>query len=84
MASFTEQLDAASLEVFNEACKRPYPQQCVFFLNAFWDECGDQAEFIYAIANSCFRIADMNAKGIKYIHLYQEGTDLDFGIYLDV
>lgn len=82
-AGFVDRLDEKSLEVFNEASQRPYPQQCVFFLNAFWDECGDQAEYIYAVTNTIFRMADMTAKGVSYIHLYQEGVDLDFdmGLY---
>jgi hypothetical protein len=52
-------------------------------LNAFWDEFGDQAEFIYAASYATIRKADMEAKGISYVHLYDEGADLDFdmGLY---
>jgi len=82
--SFIEKLDEKSLEVFNNATAKNSSSQCMFFLNAFWDEFGDQAEFIFAVANQIFRIADMKAKGIMFVHLYEEGKDLDFdmGIYL--
>ena len=36
--------------------------------------CVAQSEFIYSIANKIFRMADMNAKGIQYVHLYEEGA----------
>jgi len=76
-------LDQKSLEIFNTNCKKPVSEQCMFFLNAFWDEFGDQAEFIYAVSNQVFRMADMKAKNVSFIHLYKEGNDLDFdlGIY---
>jgi len=81
--SFVEKLDEKSLEVFNGACSKSSSNQAMFFLNAFWDEFGDQAEFIYAVSNQIFRLADMKAKGIMFVHLYDEGKDLDFdmGIY---
>jgi len=47
--SFTEKLDEKSLTAFSEACKKPFSEQAQFFLNAFWDEFGDQAEVIYSI-----------------------------------
>jgi len=81
--SFTEKLDEKSLEVFNAACSKNCSSQAMFFLNAFWDEFGDQSEFIFAVSNQIFRMADMKAKGIMFVHLYDEGKDLDFdmGIY---
>jgi len=81
--SFIEKLDQKSLDVFNAACSKNSSSQAMFFLNAFWDEYGDQAEFIYAVSNAIFRLADMKAKGIQFVHLYEEGKDLDFdmGIY---
>jgi hypothetical protein len=33
---------------FMEVCKRPFSQQAVAFLNAYWPEAKDEAEFIYA------------------------------------
>jgi len=82
--AFKEKLDEKSLKVFNDACSKNSSSQAMFFLNAFWDEYGDQAEFIYAVANQIFRMADMKAKGISLVHKYDEGKDLDFdmGIYM--
>lgn len=81
--AFKDSLSPESLAIFNTAAHKPFSEQCVFFLNAFWSEYGDQSEFIYSIANKIFRMADMNAKGIQYVHLYEEGQDLDFdmGLY---
>jgi len=81
---FVEKLDAKSLEVFNAACAKNSSNQAMFFLNAFWEEFGDQAEFIYAGSNQVFRMSDMKAKGVSFVHLYEEGKDLDFdmGIYM--
>ena len=69
--SFVEKLDEKSLAVFSEAAKRPFSQQCVFFLNAFWTEFGSQAEYIYSVINPLFKQAEMNAQGISLIHLYE-------------
>jgi len=82
--AFLEKLDEKSLKVFNDACAKNSSSQAMFFLNAFWDEYGDQAEFIYAVSNQIFRMADMKAKGISLVHKYEEGKDLDFdmGIYM--
>jgi hypothetical protein len=82
--AFKEKLDEKSLKVFNDACAKNSSSQAMFFLNAFWDEYGDQAEYIYAVANQIFRMADMKAKGISLVHKYDEGRDLDFdmGIYM--
>jgi len=53
-------------------------------LNAFWDEYGDHAEQIYTVAWETIKKADMRWKGTQYVHLYDEGNDLDFdmGLYL--
>jgi len=80
--SFTEKLDAEGLEFFNTTCKKPFSQQAVAFLNAYWDEVGDQAEFVFNCAWETFKYADMHAKGVSYVHLYEEGNDLDFNIGL--
>lgn len=76
--SFIEKLDEKSLEVFNEAAVRPFSQQAVFFLNAFWAEFADQAEYIYAVVWHIVCQGDMEAKGVMYVHQYEEGFDLDF------
>jgi len=80
--SFTEKLDPGSLEAFNKACKKKFSEQACFFLNAFWDEFGTQAEFIYSIAWLFIKNADMRVKGVKYLHLYEEGNELDFDMSL--
>jgi len=80
--AFTQKLDAASLEFFNEVSKRTFSQQACAFLNAYWEEVGDQAEFIFSFAWETIKYADMHAKGCSYVHLYEEGDDLDFNIGL--
>jgi len=81
--SFTEKLDEKSLAAFTVACKKPFSEQAQFFLNAFWDEYGDQSEMIYSVHWEVLKKADMRHKGTQYIHLYDEGCDLDFdmGLY---
>jgi len=81
--SFTEKLDKASLDAFSVACKKPFSEQAQFFLNAFWEEYGDQAENIYAVSWEIIKKADMRWRNVTYVHLYDEGNDLDFdmGLY---
>jgi len=82
MTSFTEKLDAESMEYFNEVAHKPFQQQAVAFLNAYWPEVNTQAEFIFSVAWEVIKYADMSSKGISLIHLYEEGCDLDFDIGL--
>jgi len=82
MTSFTEKLDTDSLNFFNEVCKRPFSQQAVAFLNAYWPEVHTQAEFLYSVAWEMMKYADMHSKGISLIYKYEEGTDVDFNIGL--
>jgi hypothetical protein len=82
MASFTEKLDADALAFFNEVAKRPFAQQAVAFLNAYWPEVHSQAEFIYSVAWEMMKYADMHSKGISLIYKYEEGYDVDFNIGL--
>jgi len=81
--SFTEKLDEESLKYFNEIAHKPFQQQAVAFLNAYWPEVHTQAEFIFVVAWEVIKYADMSSKGISLIHLYDEGCDLDFdmGLY---
>jgi len=81
-ASFTEKLDQASLTFFNEVCHRPFSQQAVAFLNAYWPETKDEAEFIYCVGWEMIKYADMHSKGISLIYKYDEGHDVDFDIGL--
>jgi len=80
--SFTEKLDAASLEAFNIASKKSFSEQCQFFLNAFWSEYGSQAEFIFGVHYDVMCKAEMHSQGIHFIHQYDEGNDVDFDIGL--
>jgi len=81
--SFTEALDAKSLEYFNEVCARTHAEQAQFFLNAFWDEFGSsQAEVIYSVLWDIIKKVEMESQGIAYLHLYEEGFDLDFDMGL--
>jgi hypothetical protein len=80
--SFTEKLDAASLQFFSEVASRPFSQQAVSFLNAYWPEAQHEAEFIYSVAWDKIKYADMHNKGISLIYKYDEGCDVDFDIGL--
>eukprot|EP00011_Vannellida_sp_DIVA3-517-6-12_P003343 CAMPEP_0114605294 /NCGR_PEP_ID=MMETSP0168-20121206/984_1 /TAXON_ID=95228 ORGANISM="Vannella sp., Strain DIVA3 517/6/12" /NCGR_SAMPLE_ID=MMETSP0168 /ASSEMBLY_ACC=CAM_ASM_000044 /LENGTH=278 /DNA_ID=CAMNT_0001816147 /DNA_START=47 /DNA_END=883 /DNA_ORIENTATION=- len=82
MSSFVEKLDAEALAFFNEVANKPFSQQAVAFLNAYWPEVQSQAEFIFTVAWEVIKYADMNAKGISLIYQYEEGNDLDFDIGL--
>jgi hypothetical protein len=75
-------LDAEALEFFNSVAEKPFSQQAIAFLNAYWNEIGSQAEFIFSVAYERIQYADMHAKGVSLIHLYEEGTELDFNIGL--
>jgi len=80
--SFTEKLDGDSLRFFSEVASRPFSQQAVAFLNAYWPEAKDEAEFIYSVAWETVKYADMHNKGISLIYKYDEGFDVDFDIGL--
>lgn len=80
--SFVEKLDAESLAFFNTVCEKPFSGQAVAFLNAYWEEVGSQAEFIFGCAYETMKYADMHAKGISLYHLYEEGNDMDLNIGL--
>jgi hypothetical protein len=81
-ASFTECLNPEALKFFNDVCSKPFSQQAVYFLNAYWPEVHTQAEFIFSVAWEIIKYADMHSKGISLLHLYNEGCDLDFDIGL--
>jgi len=81
-ASFTEKLDAESLKFFSDVAARPFNQQAVSFLNAYWPEVNAEVEFIYGVAWEMVKYADMHYKGISLLYQYDEGKDLDFDIGL--
>lgn len=80
--SFVEKLDAEALAYFNMVAAKPFAQQAVAFLNAYWPEVKDEAEFIFSVGWDKIKYADMHAKGVQLIYQYQEGVDLDFDIGL--
>jgi len=80
--SFTDALDAESMAYFKEVCLKPFAQQAVAFLNAYWPEVHTQAEFIFTVAWEVIKYAEMQSKGISLLHLYEEGHDLDFDMSL--
>jgi hypothetical protein len=82
MTSFVEKLDKESLDYFCAVCKKPFNEQAVAFLNAYWPEVHTEAEFIFTVAWEMMKYADMNSKGIQYLYQYDEGADLDFDIGL--
>ena len=62
--------------------KKTFTEQAVEYLNAYWDEIGDQAEFIFSVAHRIFREADMHRQGIQLYFKYEEGNDVDYPTYL--
>lgn len=44
MPSFVQSLDTESLEKFKEHCEKPFSQQAIFVLNAFFDEQQSEAD----------------------------------------
>jgi len=80
--SFTEKLDEASMAFFSEVGQRPFSQQAVAFLNAYWPEVNAEAEFIYSVSWEKVKYADMHNKGISLVYQYDEGCDVDFDIGL--
>jgi len=81
-ASFTEKLDKESLEFFSQVAQKPFSQQAVSFLNAYWAEVSHEAEFIYSVSWDVLKYADMHSKGISIVYKYDEGKDVDFDIGL--
>jgi len=80
--SFTEKLDDAALKFFNEVCHRPFSQQAVSFLNAYWVEVNEEADFMYSAGWEMIKYADIHSKGISLVYKYDEGCDVDFDIGL--
>jgi len=79
---FVQQLDKEELAFFNSVVAEPFAQQGIAFLNAYWPEIGDQADYIFNVAYETFRETDMHYKGVEYIHLYKEGIRLEFNAAL--
>lgn len=80
--SFTEKLDAESLKYFVDVAHNPFGQQAVAFLNAYWPEVKDEAEFVFSVSYEVLKSAEMHSKGISLLYQYEEGCDVDFDIGL--
>ncbi|KAH3732769.1 actin bundling protein [Pelomyxa schiedti] len=81
-ASFVQRLEPDAMEFFTTLAKKPFSQQAVAFLNAYWLEVKSDAEFIFGCSYEMMKYADMHAKGISLVYKYEEGVDLDFDIGL--
>jgi len=75
---YLQKLSEEQLAFFNEVVSKPFADQAVAFLNAHWKECGSQADYIFDVAYEVFKKTDMSFKGVDYLHLYDEGKNLDF------
>lgn len=82
MSSFVEKLDAEALAFFNDVTQKKHSEQAVAFLNAYWDEVGNQAEWIFGVAWAIMKKEEMDSKNISLLHQYEEGNDFDFDIGL--
>jgi hypothetical protein len=80
--SFTEKLDKEAMAYFEAVCQKPFSEQAVAFLNAYWAEVHTEADFIFSVAWEMIKYADMHSKGIQYLYQYEEGRDLEFDIGL--
>lgn len=79
MASLAAQfnsLDDASKDYFNEVQEEAFSKQAVAFLDAYWEEVGGQAPFIFECAYEVMKEIDMQQNGIIYMHLYEESPAL--------
>jgi len=80
--AFTEKLGPEEMAYFKSVNSKPFSQQAVAFLNAYWPEVNSQASFIFNVSWEMIKYADMHNKGIKLIYQYEEGIDLDFDMAL--
>ena len=52
-------LEGSALEEFNAVANKNFREQGIAFLNAYWNEVEDQADFIFEVAYAHFRMAEM-------------------------
>jgi len=76
--SFIQKLGKEELEFFNGIVSKPFSEQATAFLNAYWPEVGSQADHIFCVAWEMMKTTDMDFQGVNYVHLYDEGVNLDF------
>mmetsp|Transcript_3329 Transcript_3329/g.3776 ORF Transcript_3329/g.3776 Transcript_3329/m.3776 type:complete len:329 (+) Transcript_3329:65-1051(+) len=69
-------LEDAEKSFFNEVQGAAFSKQAVAFLDAYWDEVGGQAPFIFEIAWEVIKEIDMQQNNIIYLHKYEESSDL--------
>lgn len=74
--------DEEVINFFTEMNKKSFTEQAIEYLNAYWDEIGDQAEFVFSVAHRIFTEADMHRQGITLIYKYEEGSSVDYPTYL--
>jgi len=81
--SFKQQLGKEELKFFNKVAEENFKGQAIAFLNAYWQEVKSQAPFIFNVSWELFKKTEMNFQGVEYVHLYNEGKNLDFdaGLY---
>lgn len=72
--------DPELAEFFADSEDKKFSEQAVDFLNAYWGEVGDQAEFIFSAAYMWFVKADMHTKGVQLQHLYEEGKSVEYNV----
>jgi len=76
--SFIQKLGKEELEFFNAIVSKPFAEQATAFLNAYWPDVGGQADHIFDVAWETMKQTDMDFQGVNYVHLYDEGVNLDF------
>merc|ERR1711934_929182 len=52
-----------TMSKFADACKLPYAEQGKFFLNAYWDECGADAQKVYDACALIIEVDNNNKQG---------------------
>lgn len=55
-------LEGSALDEFNSVAGKPFRDQGIAFLNAYWNEVADQADYIFEVAYEHMRMADMVSK----------------------
>lgn len=80
--AFAQQLGPEGIAFWNEVANKPFSDQAMYFLNAYWPEVGGQAEFIFHVSWEKMKYADMHAKGVSLVFKYDEGNELELNIGL--
>eukprot|EP00924_Labyrinthula_sp_SR-Ha-C_P005416 augustus_masked-scaffold_1-processed-gene-30.12-mRNA-1 protein AED:1.00 eAED:1.00 QI:0/-1/0/0/-1/1/1/0/336 len=70
-------LDDAQKEFFMEVANSPFSEQAMAFMDAYWEEIGTQAPFIFEVAWEVMKSVDMQMQGVIYLHKYKESSNLN-------